>query len=56
MKNYLEVKEELDKKTKKLREVEQSNTEFKLNYDEIYIENQLLKGSKKNFEKRIMEL
>ena len=43
MKNYLEVKEELDKKTKKLREVEKSNTEFKLNYDEIYIENQLLK-------------
>ena len=34
MKNLIST---LDKKTKKLREVEQSNTEFKLNYDEDFL-------------------
>jgi hypothetical protein len=43
MTNYINVKEELDKKNKKLREVEKSNTENKLKSDEFYIENQLYK-------------
>ena len=41
--DYLDVKEELDNKTKKLREVEQLNTEYKLKSDELFIENQLNK-------------
>jgi hypothetical protein len=43
LKNYIDIKEELDKKNKKLREVEKSNTENKLKSDEFYIENQLYK-------------
>jgi hypothetical protein len=43
MKKYLEVKEELEKKTKLMRDLEKSNTEYKLKNDEYYIENQLCK-------------
>ena len=36
-------KEELEKKTKMLREVEKKNTEFRLKSDEYFIENKLIK-------------
>lgn len=37
-------KEDLEKKTKRLREVEKQNTEFRLKSDEYFIENQLIKS------------
>lgn len=52
--NLGNIKEELEKKTKRLRELEKSNTEYKLKSDEYYIENQLIK--KDNPQRNYIEL